>query len=131
MIVEFAQEFGIHPNLYANLIKLESWTYDVSLCPDGPVTPSCTSYAGALGMAQVMYYNFGCSSPDDCEIGRDPRTNLRKGAEIFADYLARKGGDWRMGLAAYHGGPNRFPYREIDWQYADQILAWYWESENE
>lgn len=120
LIVEAAQESGLDPNLYAALIKKESWTFDRELCPDGPVTPSCTSRSGALGIAQVMPFHFS-----EDEEGRDPRTNIFRGAEILSEYLARKNGDVRMGLAAYNCGPNRSTYDSGCWAYADQILEWY------
>lgn len=124
LIVEAAQENGLDPNLYAALIKKESWfpsTWPPGFerCPDGPVTPSCTSRSGALGIAQVMPFHFG---PE--EDGRDPRTNIFRGAEILARYIETKGGDVKLGLAAYNCGPNRKPTPGC-LAYADQILEWY------
>ena len=129
LITASAQNHGLDPDLYAALIKKESWfpvdtwPQGFERCPAGPVTPSCTSVSGALGIAQVMPFHF---TPD--ENGRDPQTNIFRGAEIFAEYLAIKGGDIRTGLAAYHGGPYRDPLRQIDWAYADLILEWYQEA---
>jgi len=131
MILEASERYGVDPNLYASLIKKESWTYLTAICPDGPVLPSCTSYRGALGIAQVMYFHFGCESPDDCEVGRDPRTNIFKGAEILADYISQKGGDWRIGLASYNAGPNWIDFPTDSLNYADQVLAWYQETKND
>ena len=125
LILEASERYGLDPNLYASLIKEESWTYDTRLCPDGPVLPSCTSYADAIGIAQVMYFHFGCESPEDCEIGRDPRTNIFKGAEILAEYISQKGGDWRIGLASYNAGPNWIDFPTDSLNYADRVLAWY------
>jgi len=129
LIAEAAESQGLDPDLFASLIKKESWfpvdtwPQGFERCPEGPVTPSCTSVSGALGIAQVMPFHF---SPG--EDGRDPRTNLFRGGEILAEYIALKGGDLRAGLAAYHGGPYRETYRQIDWEYADLILTWYREA---
>ncbi|MDP1710660.1 MAG: transglycosylase SLT domain-containing protein [candidate division WWE3 bacterium] len=125
LIVGAAREYGLDPNLFAALIQKESWfpigtwPQGFDRCPNGPVTPSCTSTSGALGMAQVMPFHFAYN-----EDGRDPQTNLFRGAEILARYIEVKGGDLRLGLAAYNCGPNREPTSGC-LAYADQILEWY------
>lgn len=129
LIVAGAQSFGLDPNLYAALIKKESWfpvdtwPQGFERCPDGPVTPSCTSKSGAIGIAQVMPFHFGPG-----EDGRDPRTNIFKGAEVLTEAFTIKNGDVRAALAAYNAGPYRETYPAESWAYADKILEWYREA---
>ena len=69
-----------------------------------------------------MPYHFG-----DDEDGRDPVTNIRRGAQILRGYIDKKGGI-RKGLAAYYCGPNNETYWQECWAYADSILGWYEQS---
>ena len=116
LIITSAEENGLRPELYASLIYHESWY--PGRCPDGPVTGSCTSSAGAIGPAQVMQYHFG-----EGEDGRDPAINIAKGAEILRIYTDAMGSQ-DGGLAAYYCGPNqRFWVNSAEcWQYIDQVM---------
>lgn len=116
LIITSAEKYGLYPELYASLIYLESWY--PGRCPDGPVTGSCTSSAGAIGPAQVMPYHFG-----EGENGRDPATNIAKGAEILRRYTDAMGTQ-EGGLAAYYCGPNQqYWINPVEcWQYVDQVM---------
>lgn len=145
IIVEAATNFGHDPDLFAALVKTESWfspercpqgrpdlwgepgTKRYSecqtawkLCPEGPSSSSCKSVAGAIGPAQVMPYHF---SP--WENGRDLETNIHRGAEILRDYTDRKGGNIRTGLAAYYCGPNKATYPAHCWSYVEKVMDYF------
>lgn len=141
IVVDAATRFGHDPELFAALVKTESWfspercprgrpdlwgeRYSKcktawELCPEGPSTSSCTSVAGAIGPAQVMPYHFYPG-----ENGRDLSTNVFRGAEILRDYTNKKGGNIRMGLAAYYCGPNKTTYPAHCWSYVEKVMGNY------
>ena len=119
-ITKASLQYGLNRQIYASVIKKESW-FPISWadgwirCPDGPVTMSCTSSSGAIGVAQVIPFHF--SSDED---GRDLWTNVSRGAEILAGNIQTTG-SVRTGLAAYVCGPNDYDHQEC-WDYADEVL---------
>ena len=111
ILVKESKDESLNPQLYAAVIHRESYTN----CPDGPVTMSCVSSAGAIGPAQVMYFHY-----EDWEDKTDLRLNLEKGAQILSDYIESMG-SVRAGLAAYNCGPNNYDHEQC-WDYADEVL---------
>ena len=144
-IVGAARAYGHEPDLLAALIRKESW-FSVErcpkgrpdlwgnpgssrhkqcavvweVCPDGPCSASCTSRSGAIGPMQVMPEHFRSG-----ENGRNLAVNINRGAQILRNYIDRKGGDLRTGLAAYYCGPNLEEYPQRCWAYADKVLEFY------
>lgn len=92
MATAAAEANGVPVDLFLGLIQTESrWE------------PTARSGAGALGLAQVMPWwakEFGI------EVNQllDPATNLRVGANILAQELARFNGNWALAAMAYNGG---------------------------
>lgn len=127
IIISAAGSYNVEPKLMTAVIYIESWfpkdwADGWILCPDGPNEPSCTSGAGAIGIAQVMPINF-----KDGEDGRDPTINISRGTELLREYMNDFGGDVRSGLAAYNCGPNRLITESpaICWKYAKDVLHEY------
>lgn len=89
-IEEWAKAYDLNPNVIAIVMQIES-------CGD----PEAISFAGALGLMQVMPLHF-----DDGENMLNPDTNVRRGMNFFNQCL-REFADWDIGLAlaCYNGGP--------------------------
>ena len=111
VLVKESKDESLNPQLYAAVIHRESYTN----CPDGPVTMSCVSSAGAIGPAQVMPFHY-----EDWEDKTDLRLNLEKGAQVLSDYIESMG-SVRAGLAAYNCGPSNYDHKQC-WDYADEVL---------
>ncbi|MGV2437552.1 MAG UNVERIFIED_CONTAM: lytic transglycosylase domain-containing protein [Anaerolineae bacterium] len=58
------------------------------------------SYAGAMGLFQVMPFHF-----KDGENMADPDTNARRGAGVLNECLGYADGDVGLAMACYNGGP--------------------------
>ena len=123
-IFEHATNNGLDSDLVAAIIWKESWfsteywPQGFERCPAGPVTVSCTSVSGAIGVMQVMPFHF-----TEEEDPRDLETNISRGTRLFTDHASRMGSA-RSGLAAYNCGRySSFPAE--CWEYADLILAKY------
>lgn len=88
-IRDWAATYGLNPNVIAILIQVES-------CG----SPEVISWAGAVGLMQVMPYHF-----DDGENMLDPETNMRHAMRIFTECLTVFA-NWDIGVAAacYNGG---------------------------
>ena len=114
----YCTPLGLDLNLVAAVMMEESYIFDIGLCPAGPNTGSCTSYAGAIGMMQVM--PFHATYGEDL---RDPDTNIRKGCEILRQYLDKMG-TTEGGLAAYNAGPGGAA-NGGGWGYASQVMSFY------
>lgn len=80
------------PDLIATIIAIES-------CGN----PYAKSEAGAIGLMQVMPFNF---KPDDDHT--DPRTNIIRGIGVLLETLRMYGGDLQMALAGYNYGIGNF-----------------------
>lgn len=87
LIQEAAKTYGVDPSYIKGLMHIES-----------SGNPNAVSAAGAKSLMQVMPFHF-----KDGEDGMDPRTNIMRGTQIFADNLRRYGGDPDKAAAAYFG----------------------------
>lgn len=92
LIVTYAQEQGLDPDLVAAVIQVESAGYSL-----------VTSPMGAVGLMQVMPF---ANRPPVSQLYQ-PEVNIRWGTLILADMLRQADGDLLKGLAAYIGGWNR------------------------
>lgn len=95
LIVPYAEEHGLDPDLVAAVIQVESAGYS-----------GVTSPAGAIGLMQVMPF---ANRPSASQLYR-PEVNIYWGTLILAQMLrqsAASDGDLLTGLAAYIGGWNR------------------------
>ncbi len=102
-IIQWAQQYGIDPNILATVIQIES-------CGDY----MAGSGAGAQGLFQVMPFHFA-----DGEDMHDPDTNARRGIEYLKGGLELAGGHVGLAMAGYNGG----------WGVIDQGWgAWYRET---
>jgi soluble lytic murein transglycosylase-like protein len=90
-IQAWAQEYYVNPNVIAIVIQIES-------CGG----PTAISFAGAVGLMQVMPFHF-----DNGENMLNPDTNVRRGMSVFYECLTVFA-DWDLGLAlaCYNGGPS-------------------------
>ena len=87
-IVEWADAYGLDPNLVAIIMQIES-------CGD----PQAVSHAGAQGLFQVMPFHFAAG-----ENALDPETNARRGLNYFVERLTQTEGDVGRAFAGYNGG---------------------------
>ncbi len=92
LIVAYAQEQGLDPDLVAAVIQMESAGYSL-----------VTSPMGAVGLMQVMPF---ANRPPARQLYQ-PEVNIRWGTLILAEMLRQADGDLLTGLAAYIGGWNR------------------------
>ena len=107
-ILEWAKTYDVNPNVIAIVIQIES-------CGD----PAAMSWAGALGLMQVMPFHF-----DNGENMLNPDTNVRNGMTVFYECLTQFA-DWDLGLAlaCYNGGPR---VTQIDYDmWADETQHYY------
>jgi hypothetical protein len=86
LVTEAAQAYNLPESTIKGLMEIESGG-----------DPNAVSSANAQGLMQVMPFHFGPG-----ENPRDPRTNIMKGAKVYADALARFG-DPDKAAAAYFG----------------------------
>jgi soluble lytic murein transglycosylase-like protein len=115
LVTEQARENGLHPDLLAALIWLESGG-----------SPEAYSHSGAVGLMQVMPRD-GLAESFQCPKGPcfkdrptiaellDPDYNVRYGAHMLGG-LIKETGDIREALHLY--GP-----MDVGYRYADNILA--------
>jgi hypothetical protein len=74
--------------------------------------PFAVSYAGAVGLMQVMPFwpgELGLARSDLIDI----ELNIRMGTSILAYYLERERGDYRRALARYNGSLGRRTYPDL------------------
>ena len=74
--------------------------------------PFAVSYAGAVGLMQVMPFwpgELGLQRSDLIDI----ELNIRMGTSILAYYLERERGDYRRALARYNGSLGRRTYPDL------------------
>lgn len=93
LVQEAAQMYGADPADLKGLMEIESGgrTHDANGKP-------LRSSAGAIGLMQTMPFHYQAGEDPD-----DPRTNIMRGAKIYADNLRRYGGDRDKAAAAYFG----------------------------
>lgn len=87
-IVQWAETYGLDPNLVAIIMQIES-------CGD----PQAVSVAGAQGLFQVMPFHFAAG-----ENALDPETNAHRGLSYFVERLNQTNGDVGRAFAGYNGG---------------------------
>ncbi len=107
-ILEWAGSWSLDPNLVATVMQIES-------CGD----PFAKSYAGAMGLFQVMPYHFQAG-----ESAFTPAVNAQRGlAYLRRAYEAH--GSIRLALAGYNGGITGASRPESAW--SDQTTRYvYW-----
>ncbi len=88
LITQFANDFGVDPDLVATVMQIESCGFQ-----------DAESYAGAQGLFQVMPFHFGVG-----EMMKDPHTNAYRGVKYLAEGLAMTAGDVNLTMAGYNGG---------------------------
>jgi len=87
-ILEWSVQFNLDPNLIATVMQIESCGY-----------PLAQSYAGAMGLFQVMPFHF--------EITENPYeidSNALRGLNYLKSSLETSAGDVSLALAGYNGG---------------------------
>ncbi len=108
-ILVWSQIYQLDANLIATVMQIES-------CGD----PFARSPAGASGLFQVMPYHFATG-----ENPFDVSTNAMRGLSYLHQALNRSGGDVRLALAIYNGGPARLGQDERWWPAETQRYV-YW-----
>lgn len=88
--------------------------------------PNAVSYAGAVGLMQVMPRETGFPSRPPAARLLEPDFNLGTGVHILATEIQWAGGDVRKGLMAYYDGRRRAlnPLPRTT-AYADKVLTRY------
>ncbi len=86
-IVKWADDWDMDPNLVATVMQVES-------CGD----PKAQSYAGAIGLFQVMPFHFQAT-----DVPQKPATNAKRGLAYLRQGLDELG-EPRLALAGYNGG---------------------------
>lgn len=108
-ITNWSESWGLDPNLVATVMQIES-------CGD----PDAVSYAGAMGLFQVMPFHF-VSGEDPYK----PGTNAMRGLSFLKNALEARGGDIKLGLAGYNGGITGAKRPESAWS-NEMIRYVYW-----
>ena len=103
-IIRYSTQYGVDPYLVVAVIAAES-----------RFNPNARSYAGAMGLGQLMPATAAAHGVD----AYDPVANLHTAVRIIRRNLDTYNGDWNRALAAYNAGRgavNRYggvpPYRE-------------------
>lgn len=97
LIVKYARHYQIDPNLIAAVMTVESGG-----------DPNALSYAGAVGLLQVMPRDVpGFSSRPWASQLYDPDVNLAWGGRILASEIEWAKGDLTLALGAYYDGRAR------------------------
>lgn len=94
-----SKKYGVDSSVIRAIIKQES-DFD----------PNVTSWAGAMGLMQLMPENvehYGISDPYNIE------QNIDAGTRHIKDYIKMYNGDVKMGLAAYNAGPGTLQRRGV------------------
>lgn len=96
---KYSKEFGVDPNLVLSVIKAES-----------DFNPNTTSWAGAMGLMQLMPENCvedGVTKPYDID------DNIRGGVKQLKWLLNRFNGDTSMALMGYNAGVGTMQNRGV------------------
>lgn len=107
-IIKWAQEWELDPNLVATVMQIES-------CGD----PLAKSYAGALGLFQVMPYHFQFG-----EMPFNPNTNAKRGLSYLRNSIDSHLSP-RLALAGYNGGISTASKPESLWP-KETVRYVYW-----
>lgn len=98
-VEKYSNKYGVDRKLVLAIIKQES-NFD----------PNAESHAGAKGLMQLMDFNseaYGIKNPFDIE------ANIEGGVKHLRSYLDMYGGDVKMALMAYNGGPGTMSRRGV------------------
>jgi soluble lytic murein transglycosylase-like protein len=116
-IIEAANHHDVSFPLIKAIIKVES-----------DFNPKAISEKGAMGLMQIMPFNFKQLSIRD---PFDPWENIMGGVRYFKNMLNKFNGDLPLSLAAYNAGPNAVdkygcipPYPETI-NYVEKVLKYY------
>lgn len=113
LIVRYALERGLDPDLVASLIWKESRGRADARGP-----------AGATGLMMVMSYEAGFTWRPRAAALLDPETNVAWGTRTLATIIRQAQGDVHSALAAYNGGWERAP-NAAPQNYAADVLSEY------
>lgn len=108
-IERWSEMTGLDRVMIATVMQIES-------CGD----PDATSWAGAMGLFQVMPFHF--LSTDDPYL---PETNAIRGLAYLQKALQASNGDTRLAFAGYNGGISVMNHPENSWAAETQRYA-YW-----
>lgn len=116
-IIEAANHHDVSFPLIKAMIKVES-----------DFNPTAISEKGAIGLMQIMPFNFKQLSITD---PFDPWENIMGGVRYFKNMMIKFNGDLSLSLAAYNAGPNAVdkfgcipPYPETI-NYVEKVLKYY------
>jgi soluble lytic murein transglycosylase-like protein len=135
-VVDYAEENGVPTSRAARIFATETTGHPTSIAWD----PNAVSWAGAIGLAQIMPENLDMSTKQgrdfarECNDGRpidprDPETAIRVGLRHLA-HMYRLTRSWRLALMVYNGGlghlidPDTYgPFWDESIDYANKILG--------
>lgn len=98
-ILSASKKYGVDESVIRAIIKQES-----------DFNPNVTSWAGAMGLMQLMPENvqyYGVQDPYNIE------QNIDAGTRHIKDYIKMYKGNVKMGLAAYNAGPGTLQRRGV------------------
>jgi len=113
VIVEYADQRGLDPDLIAAVIQKESLG-----------NPRAHGPAGAVGLMMVMPREAGFSWRPTADELEEPWRNVFWGARALATVIRQSHGDLYAALAAYNGGWEQVHLRRTR-EYAGEVLALY------
>ena len=113
-VEQYADSYGVEPNLVYAMIKAESG-----------FRPNVVSYAGAIGLMQVMPETYEqdiskkIGMEADPSLLYDPETNIRYGVYYLRYLYSKFGYNPDLVSAAYNGGEGNVSEWLLDQRYAD------------
>ena len=120
-LVREAQRVGLEPRVLLAVLLVENPWLD----------PQARSSVGAIGLMQIMPLHRGHWRPCGSDL-ESVEANICHGAQIFAHYFKRSGGDIERALLRYNGCVNgtntpnchRYPYHVYARAGRASLLAW-------
>lgn len=110
-IARWAADYNLDPNLIAIVMQIESCGH-----------PKVVSFAGALGLFQVMPFHFV-----EDENPFDPDINAHRGLRYLARALELAQGDISLAMAGYNGGHSIIEWSSMLWSQETKRYV-YWAS---